>query len=111
MPKLSLARKLTLAFLLVAVTAALLVAVFIRLTNAGQFNQLVMDQQRSAFQTTLVSYYQTNGSWNGVLQYLQNNRNAADAGPQPTPQPGYGDGTGNGRGFGGRGPGGDHGLF
>jgi signal transduction histidine kinase len=108
MPKLSLARKLTLAFLLVAVTAALLVAVFIRLTNAGQFNQLVMDQQRSAFQTTLVSYYQTNGSWNGVLQYLQNNRNGA---PPPTPQPGYGNGTGNGRGFGGRGPGGDHGLF
>src|SRR5258708_10413812 len=111
MPKLSLARKLTLAFLLVAVTAALLMAVFIRLTNAGQLNQLVLDQQRGAFETTLVSYYQSNGSWNGVMQYLQSNRNAADSGAQPTPQAGYSDGTGYGRGFGGRGPGGDHGLF
>ena len=67
MPKLSLARKLTLAFLLVAVTAALLVAVFIRLNNAGQFKQLVLDQQRSSFQATLVSSYETNGSWDGVL--------------------------------------------
>jgi signal transduction histidine kinase len=108
MPKLSLTRKLTLAFLLVAVTAALLVAVFIRLTNADQFNQLVMDQQRSAFQTTLVSYYQTNGSWNGVLQYLTDNRNGA---PPPTAQPDAANGYGRGYGGHGPGPGGDRGIF
>ena len=44
MPKLSLARKLTLAFVLVSVTAALLMAVFIRLTTANQFNELVTTQ-------------------------------------------------------------------
>jgi signal transduction histidine kinase len=131
MPKLSLARKLTLAFLLVAVTAALLVAVFIRLANAGQFNQLVMDQQRTAFQTTLESYYQTNGSWDGVLQYLTTSRNLGGTAEPATPQPDAGNaggtalpatpqpdaGNGYGRGFGGRGPGGpggpggDRGLF
>src|SRR5260221_5770417 len=112
MPKLSLARKLTLAFLLVAVTAALLVAVFIRLTNADQFNQLVMAQQRTAFETSLVSYYQTNGSWAGVLPYMLSNRSGG--GPQATAQPDYGNGDGYGRGYGGNrgpGPGGRHGLI
>jgi len=113
MPKLSLARKLTLAFLLVAVTAALLVAVFIRLTNATQFNQLVLDQQRSAFQATLVSYYETNGSWEGVQQYLSANH--TPSGPLATARPGYS--SGDGHGYGGHapggagGPGGDHGLI
>ena len=50
----SLAGKLTLAFLLVALTTALLVAVFIRLTNASQLDHLIVEQQRSEFQTTLV---------------------------------------------------------
>src|SRR5436190_18836753 len=115
MPKLSLARKLTLAFLLVAVTAALLVAVFIRLTNAGQLNQLVLEQQRSTFQATLVSYYSTNGSWDGVLQYLTTNRDGGNNNnPPATTQPnaeggGYGNGYGNG--YGGHGPGGDHGIM
>jgi signal transduction histidine kinase len=114
MPKLSLARKLTLAFLLVALTAALLVAVFIRLTNTNQFNQLVVDQQRSAFETTLVSYYETNGSWQGVWQYVLQTRNSPSA--QATSQPDVGNGHGYGYGQpggGGRGPGpsGDHGLM
>jgi signal transduction histidine kinase len=104
--KLSLARKLTLAFLLVAVTAALLVAVFIRLTNADQFNQLVVAQQRGAFQTTLVSYYETNGSWNGVWPYVLKNRTSASA--QATGQPDSGPGYGYPQG--GHGPG-DHGLM
>jgi two-component system sensor histidine kinase BaeS len=112
MPKLSLARKLTLAFLLVAVTAALLVAVFIRLTNADQFNQLVMAQQRTAFETNLVSYYQTNGSWAGVMQYMLSNRGGS--GPQATAQADYSNGDGYGHGYGGNrgpGPGGGHGLI
>src|SRR5690242_16256326 len=115
MPKLSLARKLTLAFLLVAVTAALLVAVFIRLLNAGQFNQLVLDQQRSALQATLVSYYEANGSWDGVLAYLTANHYGGGDNPPATAQPnagnGYGNGFGNGYGGHGPGPGGDRGQF
>jgi signal transduction histidine kinase len=112
-PRLSLARKLTLAFLLVAVTAALLVAVFIRLTNADQFNKLVLAQQRSAFQTTLVSYYEANGSWDGLLPYLTT---GGEGNPPPTAQPGSGGNNGNGytggHGYGGEhGPGGDHELM
>ena len=69
MPR-SLAWKLTLAFLLVAATAAVLIALFIRLTNADQLRRLVVEQQRSEFQAVLVAYYQANGGWNGVMPYL-----------------------------------------
>jgi signal transduction histidine kinase len=111
--KLSLTRKLTLAFLMVALTAAALLAVFIRLTNVSQFNQLIVAQQRSAFQATLVSYYQANGSWNGVMPYVFGNRGgaAAQATNQPGTGGGYGSGFGGGFGDGGRGGGPNRGLF
>ena len=110
MPKLSLARKLTLAFVLVAVTAALLVAVFIRLTNANQFNRLITDQQRSTFQSTLVSYYETNGSWDGVQAYVQSLHTGGPA-PAATSQPNANNG-GYGHDYGSHGPGpSDHGLM
>ena len=93
----SLAGKLTLAFLLVALTTALLVAIFIRVTNASQLDQLVIEQQRSNFQTMLVDYYQANGSWEGVWAAVNHNIGAPP--PQGTPQPGGDEG----------GPGGGHG--
>jgi signal transduction histidine kinase len=88
----SLARKLTLAFLLVALMVALLVAVFLRLNSANQLNQLVVEQQRSQFETTLVNYYTANGSWQGVWNYIQQTRHGPPplATGQPTPGPGYG---------------------
>jgi signal transduction histidine kinase len=60
--------KLTLAFMLVAFTTAVLVALFIRLTSANRLMQLVIEQQRSSLQQTLQSYYASNGSWVGVSQ-------------------------------------------
>ncbi len=42
--------KLALAFMLVAITTAGLVAVFIRLTSADSLTQLILDQQRSSLQ-------------------------------------------------------------
>ena len=44
--KLSLTCKLTIAFLLVALTATILVALVMRLYSTEQLNQLVIDQQR-----------------------------------------------------------------
>ncbi|HEX9012734.1 MAG TPA: ATP-binding protein [Anaerolineaceae bacterium] len=63
--------KLTLAFVLVALVTAGLVALFIRLTNADRLTQLIQDQQRSSLQTALTSYYTTNGSWSGIEQNWQ----------------------------------------
>lgn len=77
----SLTWKLTLAFLLVAATAAGLVAAFLRVSAAGQLDRLVVEQSRSQFQSQLVSYYQLNGSWNGVAAYVL-----------PSPEAGPGEG-------------------
>lgn len=66
----SLSWKLTLAFLLVALTAALLLAVVIRFTSAGQLDRLIVEQRRSEFQALLADYYRANGSWAGVRLYL-----------------------------------------
>src|SRR5688572_11191989 len=90
----SLTGKLTLAFLLVALTVAALVAVFIRLTSATQLDRLIVEQQRSTFRETVVAYYQTNGSWYGVWKAVKN----SEGYPQETAMPGggYGD-HGDGR--------------
>jgi signal transduction histidine kinase len=88
----SLTAKLTLAFLLVALTVAALVAVFIRLTSATQLDRLIIEQQRSQFRDTLVAYYETNGTWAGVWQAVKH----SDGYPQGTLEPGDGHGYGMG---------------
>ncbi|MGQ0600324.1 MAG: ATP-binding protein [Anaerolineales bacterium] len=79
----SLVWKLTLAFLLVALTVALLVAVSLRLTSADQLDQLIIDQRRSEFKTQLANYYAANGSWAGVEVYFTQYHR----GPQPQATP------------------------
>jgi signal transduction histidine kinase len=76
----SLAWKLTLAFLLVALTVALLVAVIVRLAGSDNFDQLIIEQSRRELRERLTVYYQTHGSWAGVEQYLQ-----VGGGPWPRP--------------------------
>src|SRR3990172_3281782 len=93
MPR-SLTWKLTLAFLLVAIAVALLVAVAIRLTSTGNFDQLLLEQARSEYKASLIAYYQAHGSWEGVQQYLAQQR--GEPAPQPTPGPDTFSGTGDG---------------
>ncbi|MGW8250384.1 MAG: sensor histidine kinase [Anaerolineales bacterium] len=62
----SLAAKLTLAFLLVGLTGAVLVAVFVRYRTQREFDRLVVDQNQQALITNLTRYYQANGSWKGL---------------------------------------------
>lgn len=84
----SLTGKLTLAFSLVALTVALLVAVFIRVSSAGQLDRLIIEQLRNDYKTRLSAYYQTNGSWAGVREYFDQLRQ--EQFPVPTHEP---DGT------------------
>jgi len=67
---LSLTSKLTIAFLLVALTATILVALVMRLYSTEQLNRLVIEQQRGQFAETLVEYYQSSGSWEGILDLI-----------------------------------------
>ena len=62
----SLLWKFILAFLVVTVTTAGLVAVFIRVTSVDRLTSLIIDQQRGTLQTTLEEYYKENGSWKGI---------------------------------------------
>jgi signal transduction histidine kinase len=62
----SLLWKFTLAFMVVAIATAGLVAVFIRITSADRLTNLIVDQQRSNLQTSLTEYYKTYGSWDDI---------------------------------------------
>ena len=62
----SLARKFTVAFVFVAITVAVLVAVIVRFSNASDFDRLVIEKARSQFSEAALTYYQTNGSWDGI---------------------------------------------
>lgn len=62
----SLTQKLTLAFLLVGLTGALLVAVLVRRYTQREFGRLILDQNQQALVVYLTRYYQTQGSWQGV---------------------------------------------
>lgn len=59
--------KIALAFVLVAFITAAMVAVFVRVTSVDRLTQLVFDQQRDSLTTILANYYQTNGSWDGLV--------------------------------------------
>ena len=67
----SLAWKLSIAFILVALLASVLVGVSLHLVNPAQFNSLVITQQRAEFRAMVVDYYQANDSWKGVSAYIQ----------------------------------------
>jgi len=60
--------KLTLAFLLVALTSAALVALFIRITSVDRLTKLIYDQQRNSLRTALTDYYEQAGSWDHVAE-------------------------------------------
>jgi len=67
----SLLGKFVLAFMLVALITAGLLAISIRLTSVNRLSNLIVDQQRSSLEATLVDYYTANNTWNGVTDEWQ----------------------------------------
>jgi two-component system sensor histidine kinase BaeS len=64
----SLAIKLTLAFLLVGLTGSILVMVIVQQRTQSAFSTFIMNQEQQTLAENLVSYYQANGSWGGVVR-------------------------------------------
>jgi two-component system sensor histidine kinase BaeS len=62
----SLTFKLTLAFLLVSLTVAVLFAVFARSATVKEFDRFALEQVQSDFITNMSAYYQSQGSWTGI---------------------------------------------
>ncbi|MEA4906497.1 MAG: ATP-binding protein [Anaerolineaceae bacterium] len=83
----SLTGTLTLAFLLVTVTAVGLLAIFIRLDSPGRFDELLMEQSRNALKEDLVTYYDDNNSWDGLSGYLRSVYTKSEPHPSPEGDP------------------------
>ena len=62
----SLTWKLTLAFLLVGITGALLVALLTGIRTRSEFDRFLSTRDRSVLLAALSDYYTANGSWDGV---------------------------------------------
>jgi two-component system sensor histidine kinase BaeS len=69
----SLTLKLVLAFLLVSLTGAALAAFFAWQATSQEFNRYLVDQLQTNFTTLVTDYYQTNGTWDQVADYLRAN--------------------------------------
>jgi signal transduction histidine kinase len=67
----SLAFKLVLAFLLVSIAGAALTALFARWATFRDFDRLVLEQATDSFSARTSTYYQINGSWEGVREFFR----------------------------------------
>lgn len=81
----SLALKLTLAFLLIGLTGAVLVAILIQLRTRTAFNQFILNREEQIAVDTLAQYYQDHSGWEGVENYY---RFLQDSSPPPQQQRG-----------------------
>lgn len=89
--RLSLTARLTMAFIGVVLTMALLAGIFVRRANIRQITQLITKREKEVAQQEMEAYYEQNGSWDGVAAYITANRENRPAAQQP-PAP-----RGNGR--------------
>lgn len=76
----SLALKLTVAFLIIGLTGAVLVAVLTGVQTRRQFDQFVLDRYQVDLINDLATFYQVNRSWTGVEVYVSD--------PRPPSRPG-----------------------
>ena len=76
----SLTLKLTLAFLLVGLTGAALVALAIRERTRSAFDTFLLNRDQQTLVENLLAYYQVAGNWQGVADTWQ-----ADPGSPPPP--------------------------
>ncbi len=66
----SITEKLTLAFVLVGLTGALLVAAIIQQRTRSAFDRFLLDREQEIFVENLIQYHQENGSWKGIRTVL-----------------------------------------
>jgi signal transduction histidine kinase len=91
----SITARLILAFLVVSVTVVALASGITYWLTVSEFKQLVFNQSRDQFVSDVGLYYQMNGSWKGVVDYI-NLRNAFPQHGGPGPGPSQQQGAPNG---------------
>jgi two-component system, OmpR family, sensor histidine kinase BaeS len=88
----SLASKLTLAFLLVGLSGAGLVAVVLRNQTRDAFDQFILTREQQVLVENLLWYYQTHRSWDGLHESLGSSPSlpaAPSSGRRDTPREWY----------------------
>jgi signal transduction histidine kinase len=71
----SLALKLTLAFLLVGISGAVLVALFVGLRTQREFDQFMLDRYRADLIEQLADYYEDNDGWSDLATLVMRGPN------------------------------------
>ena len=86
----SITLRLIFAFLLVSITVVALASGITYWLTVRDFKQLTFDQARDRFVADMTFYYQSNGTWNGVLDYyrLRSSANSQFNLPPNSPPPG-----------------------
>src|SRR5512142_1526326 len=87
----SITLRLILAFLLVGITVVALASGITYWLTVREFTQLTYDQARDRQVADMTYYYETNGSWDGVLAYYQRRSSVHtpfNPGPNGPPGPG-----------------------
>ncbi len=82
--------KLILGFIGVAFSATAIAAIFVRFTTTDSLAQFLIDQQRSSMVQSLINYYTTHGSWDGVEESwddMQRQTIPTPNPPSPTREP------------------------
>ncbi|HEY69053.1 MAG TPA: HAMP domain-containing protein, partial [Anaerolineae bacterium] len=84
--------KLSLAFLVVSLTGALLVAVFARQLTITAFDRFILEQAQDDFIEQMEAFYEANGSWVGIIEAIRSPNQAGQdlppgAGQQASPPP------------------------
>jgi signal transduction histidine kinase len=83
----SLSVKLTLAFLLVGLTGAVLVALLVRNLTQTAFDQFVVDRDQQALANTLEQFFVLRGGWDGVDTLIDNISRRPGPGNDPRRDP------------------------
>ncbi len=81
----SLTFKWSVTLLLSSLTVVFLVGLFAFRTTLTEYDQLRTDQAKSALIAQLTTYYQTNGSWNGLDDWLRSNTAPSNPPERPAP--------------------------
>lgn len=89
----SITTKLILAFLVVGITVVALASAITYWLTVREFKQFSSDQAQSRFVSDMTFYYQTHGSWDGVLTYYEQRSVASARINAPPGAPGSGPGS------------------
>ena len=81
----SLRLKLIVTFLIISVAGTLLTTLIVRTSNTRAFNALLLEQKQAVYVDDVQTYYEANGSWQGIALAIDSQAPPAVPGEPPQP--------------------------